>query len=78
MIHIWEQPEEGIRLKSFGGTIKGVKSVLKIEIEIDDPTKLGFYLADLARLDHAQKQAEKKTTALKMLALPAPKRDGSK
>lgn len=72
MIHIWDTPEQGIRLKSFGGTIRGARSVLNIAIEIDDPQKLGFYLADLARLDHAQKQAAKKPPAPKLLALPAP------
>ena len=74
MIHIYSAPVEGLRLKSFGATVKGTKSVLTIAIEIDDPQRLGFMLADLAALDHAQKHPPKPKPTPKPRVLPAPER----
>lgn len=69
MMYISETPEEGVRLVGWTASVKSAQTRLKIEIEITDPLKLGYYLKDLETLLAAQKRKPK---ARPMLALPAP------
>ncbi|MDT8856452.1 hypothetical protein RNZ50_15770 [Paracoccaceae bacterium Fryx2] len=77
-IYVFSTPQDGMRLKAFGATVRGGKSILKIELEIDDPRDLGHLLADLMLLQDAEKKAAKAATrpARKLLALPAPDAKG--
>lgn len=52
---IWWNEEHG-RLKSYSAAVKGQKSVVKIEVEIADPSTLGFLLEELGRVEADQKR----------------------
>ncbi|QYK42843.1 MAG: hypothetical protein KF887_07005 [Paracoccaceae bacterium] len=67
MIHVFNEPRPGFRLKSFSSSSKGERSILKIELEIDDPMEVAFLLKELANLTRAQKAKPKA-----LLALPRP------
>lgn len=71
MIYISNDAEDRVRLKKYSSTSCGEKSLLKIEIEIDDPFHLAHLLRNLGDLTRAQKQAAKPKTP-RQLALPAP------
>jgi hypothetical protein len=61
------------RLKSFSATSKsGSCSVVKIEIEVRDPFRLGSMLQDLEEIHRAQVEAARPSPAAK------PKRDASR
>lgn len=72
MMYISPTPEDGIRLKGWSAATKGAASTLRIEIEIDDPLKLGFFLRDLQSLQKAQQAAAKPRGKKKPLMLPSP------
>lgn len=36
-------------IRSYSASVKGAKAVVRVEIEVADPTHLGFLLEDLAR-----------------------------
>lgn len=72
MIHIFSEPQDGMRLKSYGSVTKGEKSTLRIEIEVDDPRELGYLLRNLQQLAQAQKAMAKPARRAKLLALPPP------
>ena len=73
---LYLDPEGRVRLKSFSSATRGTKGVIKIEIETDDLSELGFFLSSLSRLQEQQKlEAELRRKAVKkpkLLALPAP------
>lgn len=52
---IWWSEDHG-RLKSYSATVRGQKSVVKIEVEIADPSTLGFLLEELGRVEADQKR----------------------
>lgn len=71
--------EEHTRLKSYSATTKGGISTIRIDVEVTDPTRLGFLLSDLGEIEKdqkAKKEAEKRSNAQgakkPLLALPAP------
>lgn len=82
--------DTNVRLKSFSGTFNGEKGTLRINLEIGNPeVELGYHLRQLKELQAAQEIAikaarapkpkpaseQKKITAKKPLALPAPEKD---
>lgn len=67
-----------MRLKSYSASTKGSKSLVRIDIEVNDPGRLGFLLEDLGNIEReqaakakAEKEAARKPPK-KQLALPAP------
>lgn len=74
MADIWIDKHS--RLKSYSASVKGAKSVVRIEIECDEPGSLGYLLKELGDIQREQTQrekAEKKAAAkAKPLALAAP------
>lgn len=73
MSTIWLRDEHS-RLKSYSASTKGSKSVVRIEIEVDEPGALGYLLLELGEIEREQKAAEKPAKPKKQarLALPAP------
>jgi hypothetical protein len=69
MIYIGDNPEDDVRLHSFGAKTTSKGSVLTVQIAITDPLKLGYFLKDLQKLQEAQRQPKRRP-----LALPAPER----
>lgn len=73
---LYLDPQGKMRLKSFSSATRGVKGVVKIEVETDDMDELGFFLGSLARLAERQsREADLKRKAAKkpkLLALPKP------
>jgi hypothetical protein len=67
---IYLEPFSAVRLKSFSATTKGAKAVIRIELETEDMTELGFELDSLKRLQAAQAAEPKRK--LGQLALPHP------
>jgi len=71
-------PDERLRLKSFGAVTRGPKTTLKIELETVDPHALAFALSELAAVQEGQKPpkpaARKRSKKSEPLALPAPAR----
>lgn len=68
-----------MRLKSYSASTKGAKSLVRIDIEVNDPGRLGFLLEDLGRIEReqaakakAEKEAVRKASKNSRLALPAP------
>lgn len=68
-----------MRLKSYSASTKGAKSLVRIDIEVNDPGRLGFLLEDLGRIEQeqtakakAEKEAARKASKKSQLALPAP------
>ena len=53
--YLFGKPDERLRLKSYSGASRGGKSIIKIEIEVDDPALFGFALADLANVQAGQR-----------------------
>lgn len=47
MIHLWIDRDH-MRLRKYGVSGTGTKTLVKIEIEVTDPTELGFFLRELA------------------------------
>jgi hypothetical protein len=45
---LWLRPEHA-RIRSYGATVRGTKSIVRIEIEVADPASLGFLLEDLGK-----------------------------
>lgn len=73
--YLFGKPDERLRLKSYSGASRGGKSIIKIEIEVDDLALFGFALADLANVQAGQRamsQKRKPQSKAKPLALPAP------
>lgn len=67
-----------MRLKSYSASTKGAKSLVRIDIEVNDPGRLGFLLEDLGRIEQeqaakvkAEKEAARKSSK-KPLMLPPP------
>lgn len=71
--YIWLNPKHD-RLRCYSASVKGAKSVVKIEIECDEPGSLGYLLEQLREIDRDQKAAAapKRPTKKAQLALPAP------
>ncbi|NEX47626.1 hypothetical protein [Pseudotabrizicola algicola] len=65
--HIFGAPDEKLRLKSFGATVKGVKATIRIEIETEDMAALGYALGELGEVQQGQR-----AKSVRRLALPAP------
>jgi hypothetical protein len=61
---------EDSKVKSFSAVSKGTKSVVRIELEVEDPRRLGYILADLAELQAAQKVASKPKKPLALTYQP--------
>jgi len=87
MFFLSEHPDfEGKKLKTFSGTTRAGKHVLKIEVEYDSARDMGYDLDDLQKVLEAQKPKRKpaaprgkkpaskprQITNQKPLALPAP------
>jgi len=71
MIYIGEYA----RLKKYGATTTGRKSVVRIEVEVSEPGALGFMLDELGRVEADQKRETRrkpKTDADPVLALSPP------
>ncbi|WP_275789730.1 hypothetical protein [Pararhizobium gei] len=72
--------EEHTRLKSYTASTKGAVSIVRVDIEVTDPMRLGYLLAELETIEKAQKArqttekaaARAKTRAKPQLALAAP------
>mgnify|MGYP001240535170 CR=1 FL=1 len=65
--YIFGEPTEKLRLKSFSASVRGAKAILKIEIETDDMSRLGFALQELGEVQKGQR-----VKTPRRLALPAP------
>ncbi len=67
-----------MRLKTYSASVKGAKSLVRIDIEVSEPGALGWLLKDLADIEREQSAKAKaaKDAARKapksQLALPAP------
>lgn len=77
MADIWI--DQHSRLKSYSAAVKGAKSVVRIEIECDEPGSLGYLLKGLGDIQREQelktqqeKAAKKAAANAKPLALAAP------
>ena len=57
------------RLKAYSASVKGVKSIIRVEIECSDPGELGYLLEGLGEIDRKQRLAAKQAAA-KRLRLP--------
>ncbi|MBB4122942.1 hypothetical protein [Martelella radicis] len=51
---------EHARLKKYGATTTGRKSVVRIEVEVGEPGALGFMLDELGRIEADQKHPPKR------------------
>lgn len=72
---IYGDPDAEMRLKSFTGTSKNGKSVIRIEIECSTPWRFGYALEELGKVQDGQKPKKappKKPAKAKALALPPP------
>ena len=56
MSSIWL--DENTKLKSYSAGTKGVKSIVRIELEINEPESLGYVLRNLADVQKACHPAE--------------------
>jgi hypothetical protein len=77
---LYLDPDKGLRLKSFSSSSRGDKGLIKLEIEVNDLSELGFELSCLQRQMAKQKAADlaKREAAKarpKLLALPKPEAD---
>ena len=76
-IHIWDDPECHLKIKSFSSSTRGEKASIRIDLDVTDLEWLGYTLRELAKTQKAQRQKPKpapkaKPAKPKMLALPAP------
>ena len=80
MTSIWLNPRHD-RLKSYSATAKGGRSVVKIEIDCNEPGSLGYLLSQLGEIERDQQAAEralkeaaraKSASKRKPLAISAP------
>ena len=61
------KPDEALKLKSFEATVRGAKAVVKITVETDDMSAMGFALQGLGEVQKGQR-----VKPSPRLALPAP------
>ncbi len=68
-----------MRLKTYSASVKGARSLVRIDIEVSEPGALGWLLKDLADIEReqaakakAEKEAARKASKTSQLALPAP------
>ena len=61
-----------LRLKSFSVSSRGVKTTIRIEVEVDDPFELGYALQSLAEVQKSQRTKPAPEPKAKPLALPKP------
>lgn len=74
---LYLDPDKSLRLKSFSSSSRGDKALIKLEVEVNNLSDLGFELSCLQRqmekqkaADLARREAAKKRP--KLLALPKP------
>lgn len=72
MPYIWI--DDHSRLKSYSASVKGPKSIVKIEIECSEPASLGYLLEHLGetKRDQDKPKPRPEPGKPKRLALPAP------
>lgn len=75
MFFLTDTPDAKLRLKSYSGSSRGGKHVIKIELETTDAFTFGYELEKLAEVQAGQRAKPEKTKPkpkAKPLALPAP------
>lgn len=70
--YLFGESNEKLRLKSVSSSLRGNKSVIKIELETSDPFEFGHALQSLAKVQAGQRARPSKPKPSKPLALPAP------
>lgn len=67
--YLFGAPDESLKLRAFSASVKGAKAILRIEIETEDISKLGFALQELGEVQKGQRAKPHAR-----LALPAPEK----
>jgi hypothetical protein len=71
--------DKDARLKGFSATAKSdTRSIVKIEIEVRDPYRLGALLQDLSEIRREQAAADRPSATDHHVDAPAPKRTASR